>query len=81
MMAKKMVPLCKSAQTSSAQEMVPQTEHAQTRVEGCQARARSAQSLSKGLTHPPSLGSWPPPLLRDALVSILGSVLVGAQLS
>ena len=81
MMAKKMVPLCKPARTSSTQEMVPQTEHPQTRVEGCQARARSAQSLFESLTHPPSLGSWPPPLLRDALVSIPGSVIVGAQLS
>ena len=34
-MAKKMVPLCKLTQTSSTQGMWPQTEHPQTRVEGC----------------------------------------------
>ena len=49
--------------------------------EECQARVFSTQSLSKGLTHPPSLGSRPPPLLRDASVPILGPVLVVAQLS
>ena len=62
MMTEKMVSLCKSAQISSAQEMWPQTEHPQTGVEECQARALSAQSLSKGLTHPPSL-TFQPPLL------------------
>ena len=63
MMVEKMVPLCKSAQTSSAQKMWPQIEHPLTRVKECQARALSIESLSKGLLHPPSLVSRPPPLL------------------
>ena len=37
MMAEKMVPLFKSTQTSSTQEMWPQIEHPQTAVEKCQA--------------------------------------------
>ena len=37
MMAEKMVPLCKSTQTSSAQKMWPQTEHPLNGVEECQA--------------------------------------------
>ena len=51
MMDEKMVPLCNLTQTSSAQELVPQTEHPRTRVDGCQAWALSAQSLSESLTH------------------------------
>ena len=62
-MAEKMVSLCKPTQTSSTQKMVPQTEHPRTEVEGCQARALSAQSLFKDLTHHLSLGSRSPPLL------------------
>ena len=63
MIAKKMVALCMSAQTTSTQEKWPQIEHPHTGVEGCQARALSAQSLSKGLTHHLSLESRLPPLL------------------
>ena len=62
--------------------MWPQTEIPLTRVEEeYQAQALSAQSLSEGLTHPPSLGSRPLPLLRDASIPIPGPVLVVAQLS
>ena len=81
MMAEKMVSLCKPAQTSSTQEIVPQTKHPHTGVKGCQARALSTQSLLEGLTHPPSLRSRPPPLLRDAPVLVPGLVLVIALLS
>ena len=81
MMAEKMNLLCMSTQTSLAQKMWPQTEHPLTGMEGCQAWAFYAQSLSKGLTHPPSLGSRPPPLLRDAPVLVPGPVLVIALLS
>ena len=81
MMAKKMVPLCKSAQTSSAQKMWPQTKHPLTGVEECQARALFAQSLFEGLLHPPSFVSRPPPLLRDALIPVLGPMLVVSLLS
>ena len=85
MMAKKTIPLCNLTQTSSAQEMVPQTEHPQTGMDGCQARALSTQSLSESLTHLPSLKSRPSPLLRDALVPTPAPVpmlmLVVAQLS
>ena len=80
-MVEKMVLLCKLTQTSLTQRMGPQTEHPQTKVEGCQAQALSAQSLSEVLTHPPSLGSQPPPLLRDVPVPIPEPVLVVAQLS
>ena len=52
--------------------MWPQTEHPMTGVEECQARALSVQSLSKGLTHPPSLKSRSPPLLRDAPIPTPG---------
>ena len=82
MMAERMVPLCKSAHTSSTLRIWPQTEHHLTGVEEeCQAWAFYAQSLSKGLTHPPSLGSRPPPLLRDAPTLVLRLVLVVALLS
>ena len=76
MMAEKMVPLCKSTQTSLARKMWPQIEHHLTVVEECQGRALSTESLSKGLLHPPSLVSWPPPLLRDALIPVPRPVLV-----
>ena len=62
-MAEKMVSLCKLAQTSSTQRMWPQTEHPRTGVDECQAQALFAESLSKGLLHPPSLISRPPSLL------------------
>ena len=81
MMAEKMVSLCKPAQTSSTQEIVPQTKHPHTGVKGCQARALSTQSLLEGLTHPPSLRSRPHLLLRDVLAPVLWPVLVVAQLS
>ena len=81
MMFKKMVPLCMSAHTLSAQGMWPQTEHPRTGVEGCQARALYAQSLSEALTHPPSLGSRSPPLLQDAPIPVPRPVLVVALLS
>ena len=81
MMAEKMVLLCKSAQTSSAQEMWPQTKHPLTGMDECQARALYAQSLSEGLLHPPYLVSRPPPLLQDAPVPIPGLVLVFSLLS
>ena len=76
MMAKKMVSLCKSAQTSSTQKMWPRTEHPLTGVEECQTRTLSTESLSKGLLHYPSLVSWPLPLLRDVPLPVLGPVLV-----
>ena len=81
MMVEKMVPLCKSTQTSLAQEMWPQIERPLIGVEECQARVLSAQSLSKGLLHPPSLVSLPPPLLQDAPVPDLEPVLVVTLLS
>ena len=81
MMAKKMVPLCKSAQTSSTQKMWPQTEHPLTEVEKCQVQALSTKSLSKGLLHLPSLVYRSPSLLRDALVLVSGPVLVVSLLS
>ena len=80
-MAEKMVSLCKLAQTSSTQGMWPKTEHPWTRVEKCQARVLSAQSLFEGLTHPPFLVSRSPSLLRDALVPVPGPVLVVSLLS
>ena len=76
MMAEKMILLCKSAQTSSTQEIWPQTEHPLTRMDECQARALSAENLFKGLLHPPFLVSRPHPLLRDTLVPILEPVQV-----
>ena len=81
MMAKKMVPLCKLAQTLSARKMWPQTKHPLTGVEECQARALSAKSIFEGLLHPPSHVSLPPPLLRDALVPVPRPVLVVSLLS
>ena len=85
MMAKKTVQLCNPTQTSSTQEMVPQTEHPHTGMDGCQARALSTQSLSESLTHLPSLKSRPSPLLRDTLAPTPAPVprlmLVVAQLS
>ena len=81
MMAEKMVLLCKSAQTSSTQEIWPQTEHPLTRMDECQARVLSAESLFKGLLHPPFLVSRPPPLLWDAPVPVPGLVLVVYLLS
>ena len=80
-MAEKMVPLCKSTQTSLAQGMWPQTEPHLTKVEECQARVLSAKSLFEGILHPPSLVSWPPPLLWDAPVPVIGHVLVVSMLS
>ena len=70
MMAEKMILLCKSAQTSSTQEIWPQTEHPLTRMDECQARALSAENLFKGLLHPPFLVSRRPPLLWDAPVPV-----------
>ena len=61
--------------------MWSQTEHPLTRVEKCQARALSVESLSEGLLHPPSLISRPPPLLWDAPIPIPGPVLVVSLLS
>ena len=81
MMAEKMVLLCKLTQISLAQEMWPQTKHPLTGVEECQARALFAQSLFEGLLHPPSFVSRPPPLLRDALIPVLGPMLVVSLLS
>ena len=81
MMDEKMVPLCKSAQTSLTQKMWLETEHSLTGVEECQDRALFFESFSKGLLHPPSLISRPPPLLRDALVPILKPVLLVSLLS
>ena len=81
MMAEKMVPLCKSAQTSSTQEIWPQIEHPLTRMDVCQSRALSAEILFKGLLHSPSLVSRPPPLLWDAPIPIPGLVLVVYLLS
>ena len=81
MMAENMVLLCKLTQTSLAQEMMPQTEHPQTGVEGCQARVLSAQSLFEDLTHHLSLRSRSPPLLWDGPALIPGLVLVVAPLS
>ena len=63
MMVEKMVPLYMSTQTSSAKKIWPQTEHPLSGVEECEARALFAQSLFEGLIHPPSLKSWPSPLL------------------
>ena len=81
MMAKKMVPLCKLAQTLSARKMWPQTKHPLTGVEEYQARALYTKSIFEGLLHPPSHVSLPPSLLRDALVPIPGPVLVVSLLS
>ena len=75
-MVEKIVSLCKPTQTSPTQGMWPQTEHPWTKVEGCQAWA-----LFEGLTHPPSLRSRPPPLLRDAPTAVSRLVLVVALLS
>ena len=61
--------------------MWPQTEHSLTRVEECQARALSAEILSKGLLHLSFLVYLPPPLLRDALILVPGPVLVVFLLS
>ena len=81
MIAEKMVPLCKSDQTSSAQKIWPQTKHPLTGVEECQARDLSVESLSKGLLHHLSLVSWPPFLRQDVPVTVLGLVLVVSLLS
>ena len=59
-----------------AQTMWPRIEHSLTRVEECQAQALSIESLSKGLLHPPSLISRPPPLLWDVSLHVPGLVLV-----
>ena len=63
MMAENMVPLYKSAQTSLAHKIWPQTEYPLIGVDECQARALSTNSHSENLLHPPSLVSRPPPLL------------------
>ena len=81
MMVKKMVLLCKSTQTSSAQKMWPQTEHPLTEVEECQAWAHSTESLSKGLLHSPFLVSRSPSLLQDAPIPVSRPVLVVSLLS
>ena len=63
MMVKNMVLLCKSAQTSSTQKKWPQTNHLWTGEEGYQTQGLYDQNLSKGLTHPLSHESRPPPPL------------------
>ena len=82
MAKKKMGQLCTLTQISSTQERMPQTERPRSRVEEeCQTQAHSAQNPFEGLAHHPSLGSRPPPHLRDASIPIPGPVLVVAQLS
>ena len=81
MTAEKMVPLCKSTQTSSAQEMWPQIELPLTGVKEYQARALSVEILSKGLLHPLSLVSQPSFLLQDTLIPVFGPMLVVSLLS
>ena len=76
MMAEKMVPLCKSARTSSTKKMWPQTEHSLTGVEEFQAQVLSAETLSEGPLHIPSLISRPSPLLRDVPLPIPRPMLV-----
>ena len=76
------VQLCRPTQISSAQEMMPQTEHFPSEVEEeCHTQACSTQSPSEGLAHPPSLEFRPPPHLQDASVPAPSPVLVVAQLS
>ena len=81
MMAAKMVPLCKLAQTSSPLVKSPPIGNPRTVVEEYQTQSLYAHNLSEGQPHPPSLESWPPSQLQDALLPIPQAVLLVAPFS